>query len=670
MPAEQEEPVPPHTRDVRAPRRLLAGAAAIGLAAILTLPSGGPLLIGSVPIGYTAAHAAPGDPFTVDALTTARTGVPGEPVVFPFTDTVAAAHGIPLDPATVRLHRSGTTGATGPPAAGGNVLDTDAGTWTVDPATGDVTFTPADASAGGVARTTVSVADATGVISDPIVLTAVLPDIVDHTVAADQGAVVEFDILEGATAIAPDTVRLALAGMPPTTTLTTDGLRLVVPGEGTWTADPATGTVIWTPDPLSRAQPTPVTYRAATADGIPAAPAQLTVRVPSIPDMTQSAPFGQPVVFALGPELQNIDPSTLSLQVRGEPDGTVLDTAPDGRVLGVIVPGEGRWQLDESTLRVTFTPVSDQVRTAIPVFVTGADEHGNTSQAARLAIGYPLMTDQLAAAVTGQTARLDPLSTARNVAADTLRFAGEGQPAGAAAGPDGRRLDVPGQGVWTIQEATGAVFFDPAEGFTGSPEPVRVTATGVFGINPVGAVLRVRYADAVPIARDDAVATNPGETVEVPLLDNDEPAGPNTQLLPESVRLFSPRALDDESAEAGTRLEVPAEGIYELGPGGVVTFTPDPRFLGQAGPVEYAVTDSQGITVTATLTVMVRVDAEEASSPRPGGEGTLLQTLLDVGAAPFSVYGTITLLLLFSGAVALYAGRAMISDRERFQPRR
>jgi CshA-type fibril repeat protein len=48
-----------------------------------------------------------------------------------------------------------------------------------------------------------------------------------------------------------------------------DGKELVVSGEGTWTVDPVTGAITFTPETGFTGNPTPITTRSRTTRAIP-----------------------------------------------------------------------------------------------------------------------------------------------------------------------------------------------------------------------------------------------------------------------------------------------------------------------------------------------------------------------------------------------------------------
>lgn len=485
--------------------------------------------------------------------------------------------------------------------------------------------------------------------------------LVDHATRASEGGAVTFEVLDGSTDIAPGSVRLLLDGLPPGTTLTADGRRAIVPGQGTWQVSQDGTQVAYTPvgGRIGR-EPSPVQYTAQDTAGDPVAPAVLSVVIPLLPDMVRAAAFGAPVAFPLSEVQQGIDAQTLEL-VGADPEGVdPLDVQDDGT--RATVRGQGTWTLDRSTLTVTFTPADDAVRAVDPVLVRGADAAGLTAAPGILRVGYPSLQDLHAAEAPGSSVQFPVLDSSRNVRADSLAFDGATAPAGSTLTADGRSLSVPDQGVWTVDLRTGSVTFAPVPTLEGDPTPVPITGGGLFDTgNTAGARLSVQYAVSPPVTRGDQLRTAPGHAVSVDLLANDTPGRASDPLDPASVRLFSPDAVDPVAE--GHRIAVPGQGVYTVGSDGVVTFTPEKGFVGRATPVEYLVTDSAGITVSAPIAVDVDPDAPAPAGAESGGITSLLQGLEPRPTSTFAVFGSMVVLLLFAGTVSLWIGGRMEDDR-------
>ena len=132
----------------------------------------------------------------------------------------------------------------------------------------------------------------------------------------------------------------------------TDGKTLVVNGEGTWTVDPVTGSITFTPEASFKGDPTPISYTVKDSTGLVSNPATVTVDYPQDPpvatnDTAAPTTAGTPVtVNVLGNDTDannDIDPTTV--QIVGSTDGKTL-----------VVAGEGTWTVDPVTGNITFTP--------------------------------------------------------------------------------------------------------------------------------------------------------------------------------------------------------------------------------------------------------------------------------------------------------------------------
>jgi uncharacterized repeat protein (TIGR01451 family) len=137
------------------------------------------------------------------------------------------------------------------------------GRWVVDPATGAVTFTPSAGFGGDPTPVAYRVADANGLTASAQVVVTYLPQATDDADTGNTpGTAVTVDVLgNDHGALDPTTVRLV---DPADGSLVT---RLVVGGEGTWSVDPATGAITFTPQAGFTGDPTPVGYRASDLAG-------------------------------------------------------------------------------------------------------------------------------------------------------------------------------------------------------------------------------------------------------------------------------------------------------------------------------------------------------------------------------------------------------------------
>lgn len=384
----------------------------------------------------------------------------------------------------------------------------------------------------------------------------------------------------------PATVQL-LVGSTPTTSIE-------VPGEGTWTV--VGNTVVFTPEDGFLTDPTPVTYRVTDANGLTASASVTVTYLPGAADDEDlDNTLGTEVtVDVLGNDTGEWDASSVVL----------VDPASGGaRVTELTVTGEGRWSVDAVTGEVTFTPEDGFLGDPTPVQYEVTDVTGDTVGATVTVTYVPTADDdedlgneigtEVSVDVLGNDAGdwdattvvlIDPATDARVT-----------------------ELTIAGQGVWTVDETTGAVTFAPEEGFEGSPAPIDYEATDTTG-DTVRATITVTYA---PAASDDADHGNTlGDAVPVDVLAND-----SGELDPTTVKLIG------DGGVRVTELTVEGEGVWTVDPTtGVVTFTPADGFTGNPTPVEYEVEDVIGQTTVAEIVVTYLPESSDdiSTGNRPG----------------------------------------------------
>ncbi|PWD50840.1 hypothetical protein C8046_09445 [Serinibacter arcticus] len=523
------------------------------------------------------------------------------------------------------------------------------GVYTVDPETGVITFDPEPGFRGEAPAVTYAVTDSLGnTATAPLTITVTG---IDPVATPDTGAtpyltpvtvpVIANDTPGADTApLVPESVRFPVEGQPEGAELSEDGLTLTVPGQGVWTANPD-GSVTFTPEPGFVGDTTPVTYEVSDANGTPVT-STVTVTVQPAPIAnpdTGAGGQGLPVVIdplgndVAGPNADGtagaLDPTSVVFPAEGQPEGA--EVSEDGKTL--VVPGVGTYVIDPVTGAITFTPEPTFVGTTPPVTYEVTDSHGNpatstvvvvigaitpgaTDDRATTPYNAPVTIDVLANDTAGSPeVPLDPTS---------LKLVD-----GSGALVD--RLEVPGQGVWTVVD--GRLVFTPADGFTGVTTPVTYSVADANGTRVTAvAVVEVLTTGA---ATDDKASTPGNTSVTVPVLENDFP-GQGETLDPGTVCVVVPGT--DNCVKQHTTDGV---GTWVVNPDGTITFTPATGFSGDAS-ITYRVSDTNGVVYSATLTISV--------APVP----------------PLPVTGTTVLGLLAGALVLLLGGRAlMVTARRR-----
>lgn len=459
-------------------------------------------------------------------------------------------------------------------------------------------------------------------------------------------------------------VQLQLDSQTPGTTLSETGDRMAVPEQGMWQVS-ADGSGIGFIPVSARLgqQPDIVSYLVRDARGLPVAAGRAQVTLPIISDVYRSAPYGQPIVLSVGEAQQYVDPATLRLE---PPEGEDGMTVADGGTT-VTVPGQGVWTLDRSTATVTFQPDSADVRFASPMMITGTDTDGNEAAPGLLSTAYPLLVDRIEAGTPGTDVVFDLSDGSLEVSPETVRFDPERLPEGAQLSEDGLRVDVPDQGVWTINAEARTVTMAPTGSLMGAASPVGITAQGVYADSTARSELTAVITSAVPTMRDDEVRTAPDTSVVVEPLANDTAASADKPLRPETLELQSLQAtnLAELDGGAGQRIVIAGEGVYTVGSGGAVTFTPADGFVGTTTSIDYVVRDTEGVPSRSRLQVTVDPTVSPTTAQRTDsriGINTLLAGILP-GAPTALTYGTIVMLLISAGVASLWIGHRMGADR-------
>ncbi len=302
-------------------------------------------------------------------------------------------------------------------------------------------------------------------------------------------------------------------------------------------------------------------------------------------------------------------PATLSLI-----DAAATDTDGDGDFDSLVVPGEGTWLVDANG-SVTFTPIAGFTSDPAPVSYTISDATALVSNEAVLSIDYPQsapvakndlkVNPDVPAPTNPTTLNLladngsgvdsDPendlsVQTINLEHADAVDTDNDG---------DADSLQVEGEGVWVLDNATGDITFTPEPGFLADPTPIAYRVSDINGLVSNVATITIDYPQTAPVAVDDQLLDQMlGSAVTLTALAND--SDPENNIDPATLALIDP-----SSGASVASLVVAGEGTWLVdGASGNVTFTPEQGFLGDPTPVQYTVTDTTGLqSNVATLTI-------------------------------------------------------------------
>ena len=342
----------------------------------------------------------------------------------------------------------------------------------------------------------------------------------------------------------------------------------VIPGQGTYTIAPD-GTVTFTPDKQFVGKPDPITVKRVDKNGTP-------VTATYSPEFTKVTPIGKDassenikgLVQTGTPTFQGGDP-------RVPIDETVAPTFEDGSTEKVI-PGEGTYTISPDGT-VTFTPEADFVGKGTGVTIVRKDKNGTSVTASY----RPTVVDPS----TGQDTTSTGAKGQTQVA--TPAFEGHIDSTVPPTFEDGSTtLVVPGEGSYTIDK-DGKITFTPEPDFVGTAKGVVVKRLDIYGN-----VVTAQYTPTViGQTRVEDVTSDglKGQTqTGKPIFEGD-------------VDLTVAPTFEDGSTEK----VVPGEGTYTISPDGVVTFVPEPNFVGTAKGVVVIRKDRNGQTISASYTPRV-----------------------------------------------------------------
>lgn len=195
-------------------------------------------------------------------------------------------------------------------------------------------------------------------------------------------------------------------------------------------------------------------------------------------------PFSIPFTVTGGTAVNGVDYTVTASSVT-VPVGNYDGTSASSRVALPITINDDALVENSETITIELASVSTgAVQVASPACL----------QPARLTATYTINDDDIGpsaiddfftAPITGATL-IEPLANDGGVAAldpTTVSLSSDGAPRGSVLAADRRSLTVPGEGVWTVDTASGEVTFTPESDFSGRPSPVRYTVDDIAG-NP------------------------------------------------------------------------------------------------------------------------------------------------------------------------------------------
>ena len=511
------------------------------------------------------------------------------------------------------------------PTTGNKVssVTTDQGTYTVDPTTGEVTFTPVEGFVGTATPMKVS-ANVTFNDESGNPVTVATENTYTPTVYGVQPSADETTGKQGQT-------QTSKSGKDRfsdlnTTTNTPDGTnvdwttaayslegantegKVVVDGEGTYSIDPTTGVVTFEPLPTftgkAKGVNVQVSVTATDSEGnkVPvtskgAYTPKVTPVTPTGEDVTSTGKQGQEQTgtpkFTQGDETAPItinEEQPAKFVVNGQPvESTEIPATKDGKEVG-------KYVIDPLTGVVTFKPNKDFVGTPDPATVEVKDKNGTPATATYTPTVTPVVPTATPKETSGkqgqaQTQDTETMFTKGDEVAPidktTVKLV---DPSGNEVTSMPALKDGKEVGTYTIDPTTGVITFQPNKDFVGTPDPAKVVAKDTNGTK-----VETTYTPTVTPVTPTA---DPAETTDIQgKTQTGKPTfTPGADEVPMNDEV--PATFEDGSTEK----VIPGEGTYTVAPDGTVTFTPEKTFTGKGTGVTVKRVDKNGTPVTAKYT--------------------------------------------------------------------
>mgnify|MGYP000247609416 CR=1 FL=1 len=472
------------------------------------------------------------------------------------------------------------------------------GAVSVDPVTGEVTYTP-DPDYNGPDSFSYTVDDATGITSNPATVSITVepvaeppveppvdppepnpPVALDDEIITDEDVAIDIDVL--ANDSDPD------GDIDPTTVSITNQ-----PDHGSVVVDPVTGEVTYTPDQDYNG-PDSFAYTVQDSQGNTSNPATVSITVEPVPD--------PPV--AVNDEVSTDEDVAIDIDVLAN------DTDPDGDIDPTTVtitsqPDHGSVSVDPVTGVVTYTP--DQDYNGPDSFAyTVDDATGTTSNAATVSITVDPLADP-------PVAVNDEVSTDEGVVIDIDVLANDTDPDGDIDPTTVTIASQPDHGSVSVDPVTGVVTYTPDQDYNG-PDSFAYTVDDATGTTSNAATVSITVdpeADP-PVAVNDIVTTDEDVAIDIDVLAND--TDPDGDIDPTTVAITSQ----------------PDHGSVSVDPvTGVVTYTPDQDYNGPDS-FAYTVDDATGTTSNAATVSITVEPVNDAPVAVNDNETTDQNTAIDI----------------------------------------
>jgi CshA-type fibril repeat protein len=327
--------------------------------------------------------------------------------------------------------------------------------------------------------------------------------------------------------------------------------------------------------------------------------------------------------------LYPLDDASIKLCPVGTPDNGCLGST-------LTVPNEGIYSSNPDGT-VAFDPYPSFKGTATPIKYTILDTSGQLTSAtitpSVTAPAVPVAGPETKSVIPGGTVTFTTVTGTGGLATAVAGFNTSATclitPASNPATCDADGVvDIPGQGTYTLNTATGVVTYEADPDATaGTKTAITYQVTDVTGQKATSTLTPV-IPPAPPA--DNETSTGAYDTNQVIEVLTGDAAGAGATLVPSSVKLCATTSTAKASCDRDT-LDVAGEGTYTVNANGTVTFNPLPTFTGTASLVKYVVADSTTQLAEATIQPTVTAPATPVANPDsrsvlPGATATFTTT--------------------------------------------
>ena len=413
----------------------------------------------------------------------------------------------------------------------------------------------------------------------------------------------------------------------PTTGKPTDATTVKVPNEGTYTIDPNSGEVTFTPEPQFKGKTSGIKVQRVDKNGTPATATYTPTVVPVTPTGEEKTTVG--IQGATQKATPNFTPGKTT--VNGVEKTVEIDETKPAKFVDpetgqptdkttIKVPNEGTYKIDPNSGEVAFTPEPNFTGRGTGVTVQRVDKNGTPAESTYTptVVGVtPKGKEAKSKDLQGETQTGKPTFTGGKTTVNGKEETVEIDNDKPATFEDGSTTKVvPNEGTYTVAP-DGTVTFVPESKFTG-------VATGVTvkRVDKNGTPVTAKYTPTViPVSPsgEDVTSVGPKNTPQegTPIFKGGSETV-NGKKKTVEIDNDVPATFEDGS----TTKVVPGEGTYKVAPDGKVTFTPEKDFVGVTKGVTVKRVDKNGTPVTAkyTPTVLGATSTKDVESEGPKGK--------------------------------------------------